>query len=58
LGDVFANAERVSGAQTGSPIEWNPSEFNLVELKQKHARLGELVKKRNELEKQLGIRIT
>jgi hypothetical protein len=56
--DVFAGAERLpTGMYSRSPPEWEPSEFDLVGLKKNHVRLRELIEKRNELEKQLGITI-
>jgi hypothetical protein len=37
---------------------WQPSEINLSELKNQHTRLRELINKRDELQRQLGITIT
>jgi hypothetical protein len=55
--DFFAGAERMplGGFRTNPPV-WEPSEFNLAELKKAHLRLREL-EKRNSLEKQLGVTI-
>lgn len=55
--DVFTGAERLpTGIYSMNPLEWEPSEFNLAELKKAHLRLRELIKKRNELEGQLHLR--
>lgn len=56
--DVFTGAERLpTGIYSMNPLEWEPSEFNLAELKKAHLRLRELIKKRNELEGQLHLTV-
>lgn len=54
--DVISNAERRSsyGGYAGELPQWEPSQFDLAKLKEDHLRLRELVKRRNDLEKELG----
>jgi len=46
-----------SSEQLLSPPNWQPNELDLVELKNQQTRLRELINKRNQLEKQLGVTI-
>jgi hypothetical protein len=56
--DVISNADRLGGSSSyWREPQWEPSQFDLGKLKQDHARLRELIKKRNELEGQLRITI-
>lgn len=55
--DVYTNVERLGTGYSREPPEWQPSEFDLAELKQSHSKPRELLKKRNELEGQLGVTI-
>jgi hypothetical protein len=56
--DVFTGAERLpTGTYSRNSPVWEPSEFNLAELKKGHLRLRELIEKRNVLEGQLGFTV-
>jgi uncharacterized coiled-coil DUF342 family protein len=46
-----------SKEQLLDPPNWQPDELNLAELRNQQARLRELINKRNQLEKQLGVTI-
>ena len=54
---VFTRADRLPGSYFHDPSPWEPSDFDLAQLKKDYARLRELVQKRDDLEKQLGITI-
>jgi hypothetical protein len=56
--DILTNADRSAlGSYLRDLLPWEPSEFDLFQLKKDYARLRELIQKRNGLEKQLGITI-
>lgn len=52
---VFTRADRLPGSYFQDPPAWEASDFDLAQLKKDYARLRELVQRRDDLEKQLGI---
>jgi hypothetical protein len=55
---IFSYADRRPGLLDRETPPWEPSDFDLSQLKKDYARLQELVARRDDLEKQLGITIT
>jgi hypothetical protein len=54
---VFTRADRLPGSYFHDPPSWESSDFDLSQLKKDYMRLKELIQKRDDLEKQLGITI-
>jgi hypothetical protein len=55
---VFTRVEGMPGSYYQDPPPWEPSDFDLAQLKKDYAKLRELVQRKHDLEKQLGRTMT